>query len=463
MNLQKQLSIKSALRFALPGLASCLLLAACSNEVSDNNPENLPSDAAGTIRFSASAPLTSEDVATRIGIGEGKPSVANFEDDEPVIWLGDEEISVFFVNAAGDELHAKFVVDAGSVSPDGKSADLLNETNLSQLNGEYTIYAFTPYVAGNTLEAAQLNFSNQVQEPNTSNYSHLGATASMRALGGNATFANGVLSGDVTFNFEHVTSFLRFFISNGTGDPITVTGITVSHPNMVASSTYNIKTDQQNRNQPASISLTFGDGITLADKGSFDAYLSTLNVPLTDNYNQELEITVSVEDGEPFSYSVLPVHLKYTSSDVMFLEGTRFLFDISLELSADSNDDFGSNSVTLDGYVYTYDKVTPGTPVTMYNNQIFVATSIYASACPANMTPVDISGMSLTQDELIYLYVSLGSGFRGYLHPNFGITGTTSVYTMTTTGDIRRLRSDGLIASVSIEDASFRPLCRKKL
>ena len=43
MNFTTQLSIRSALRLALPCLASCLLLAACSNEGSEMNPDDLGS------------------------------------------------------------------------------------------------------------------------------------------------------------------------------------------------------------------------------------------------------------------------------------------------------------------------------------------------------------------------------------------------------------------------------------
>jgi len=332
MNLQNQLSIKSALRFALPGLAACLFLAACSNEVSDFTPENLPSETVGTVRFTASAPLASEDVTTRIGIGEGKPNVDEWTKDEPIVWIGNEEVSVFFVSKAnGSEIHAKFKIDG-----EGKSADLVNVTPLNDLNGDYEIYAFTPYVAGNTLSQAQLILANQTQAANTSNYSHLSKSAYMRAAGGDATFATGSLtSGDVNFYFEHITSFLRFNITNSLGKDISVTGINVFHPNMISEASYNIKNKSQATTAPHhAIELGFGaSGQTLSAGGAFDAYMSTLTVPLNTNFNQELEITIYVAgENDAHIFSVLPSDLNFTASHGMFKTSTRFMFEIDLQL-----------------------------------------------------------------------------------------------------------------------------------
>jgi len=417
MKFQNQLSIKSALRFALPCLASCLLLAACSNEVSDVTPDDLPSETAGTIRFTASAPLASEDVATRIGIGEGKPSVENYAQAEPVIWLGDEEISVFFVSKGdGSEIHAKFKIDDTNISPDGKSADLLNETNLSHLNGDYEIYAFTPYVAENTLSAALLDFSNQVQLPNTTTYAHLGATASMRAAGVTAQFTYGsLISGDVNFNFEHITSFLRFNITNELGEAITVTGISVSHPNMISKSSYSIVDNALSlTNTESAISLSFGGGQQLADKVSFDAYMSTLNVPLTTNINQELEITISVAGREPFDYEVLPSELFFNESTGAFTLGKRYLFEISLTSSSVIDPSDLANATEFDGYYYTYniykDELTPGFSS---GSDVYFSYGDMNAVCKPGWETCYFETLTNNTDYRISLYDALGPAYRG--------------------------------------------------
>jgi len=398
MNLQNQLSIKSALRFALPCLASALLFSACSNEVSDITPENLPSGTIGTVRFSASAPFASEDVATRIGIdNDKKPSVDEWTKDEPIVWLGDEEVSVFFVSKTnGSEIHAKFKIDG-----EGKSADLVNVTELSQLNGDYEIYAFTPYVAGNTLSQAQLSLANQSQAAGTTNYSHLSKSAYMRAAGGDATFATGSLtSGDVNFFFEHVTSFLRFNITNSLGKDITVTGINVSHPNMITEASYNIKNKSQSTTSAGSaIGLTFGmSGQTLSAGGSFDAYMSTLTVPLSTNFGKELVLTIYVAgESEPFIFSVLPEDLNFTASSGMFEPSTRFLFEILI-----TNDVVPSpNEIQIGNYGITWDAVNATANITWsYQQGIFLTRSNVRTSCPLGYNYITFNVMNYLTDNI---------------------------------------------------------------
>ena len=469
MKLQKQLSIKSALRFALPGLASCLLLAACSNEVSDNIPEDLPSETAGTIRFTASAPLASEDVATRIGIGEGKPSVDEWTKDEPVIWLGGEEISVFFVpKGGGSEFHAKFIIDETNISHDGKSADLLNETNLSHLNGEYDIYAFTPYVAGNTLSAVLLDLSNQVQLPSTTTYAHLGATASMRAAGVVAKFTNGsLISGDVNFNFEHITSFLRFNITNDLGEAITVTGITVSHPNMISKSSYSIKDNAQTATiNESAISLSFGVGRSLSDKVSFDAYMSTLNVPLTSNFDRELEITISLDGRDPFVFEVLPSELLFNDVSGMFNVGTRFLFDIMMTPSTPPAPDLPPYSaVEYNNNIYTYNQINEfTTPIHVNDNDLYVAYSDLPTACPIGFHYITNTDFGPDVASRVEFFTALGDAYRGVFHETLNyVIATDRLYAYGHETAISFLLSSGEIMSTGVSNTefSYRPICRK--
>jgi len=468
MKLQNQLSIKSALRFALPCLASCLLLAACSNEVSDVTPDDLPSEPMGTVRFSASAPFASEDVTTRIGIGSDKPTVDQWENDEPIIWLGDEEISVFFVpKGGGSDIHAKFIIDSESISDDGKSADLINVTDLGALNGEYEIYAFTPYVAENTLSAALLDFSNQVQLPNTTTYGHLGVTASMRAEGGEAQFTNGSLvSGDVTFNFEHITSFLRFNITNELGEPITVTSITVSHPNMISKSSYSIEDNVQKETITASdISLTFGGGQSLADGSSFDAYMSTLNVPLNTNFDQELEITISVTD-QVFTYKVLPSVLQFSSSTGMFNIKSRFLFDISLVSTTLPPPDMPTDYVEFDGYYYTYNHyATTISPVKIIGSDVFVSYDDLPVSCPFEWELVSHNSLPISTDYRLSLYIALGSSFFGSLRLDGNINTTAYLYMFHNENTNLIIYSNGFWSNANGSNTSggYRPICRKKI
>jgi hypothetical protein len=348
MNFTTQLSIKRALRFALPCLASCLLLAACSNEGSEMNPDNVNPAAPGSIRFTASAPLASETKTTRIGIDSAnKPDVTNENDwdrDEPVIWLEGDAVSVFFVSTAdGSTIHAKFVVDDESISNNGKSAELVSDSefNPSALDGEYTIYAFSPYASTNTLNNMTLDLSSQTQAVNAdaTNYSHLGKTAYMRANAGNTSFNNGALTGDeVNLAFDHITSFIRFHIKNGLGKDINVTGISLNHTFMNEKSEYSVEAGFLTSNSyNATINLSFsGSGHLLSNNAEFDAYMSTFPVN-TDGSSNNLSLTVNyIVESTPYTSTHRIPHndlADVSDTDILFPKSTRLLFEIPLKPS----------------------------------------------------------------------------------------------------------------------------------
>jgi hypothetical protein len=471
MNLPNQLSIKSALRFALPGLAACLFLAACSNEISDVTPENLPSETVGTVRFSASTPLASEDVATRIGIdNDNKPSVDEWTKDEPVVWIGDEEVSVFFVSKAdGDEIHAKFKIDG-----DGKSADLVNVTDLNHLNGEYEIYAFTPYVQGNTLSQAQLSLANQSQAANTTDYSHLSKSAYMRAAGVNATFNAGSLtSSAVNFHFEHVTSFLRFNITNELGKDITVNGISVYHPNMITEASYNIQDKTQSTtNDGSAIALTFGaSGQTLSAGSSFDAYMSTLTVPLGTNFDKELVLTIYVAgDSDPFAFSVLPEDLYFTSTNGMFAPSTRFMFELVLSNNLPTDPNLPtSDYLTYNNYIITWKAVADESIIELNNaDGIWVAVSSLAMSCPDGYTTLTNEFFSSDADRLAFL-TSSTSPLRGVWDFTASQMNDSHryIFLLRSLTDTRLTRIDltdgGAKSYVGAEWSWLRPICYRPL
>jgi len=395
MNFTIQLSIKSALRFALPCLASCLLLAACSNEGSEMNPDDLNPTAPSSIRFTASAPLTSDAATTRIGIDSAnKPDVTNESDwdrAEPVIWLEGDAVSVFFVpTVGGNAIHAKFLVDDESISNGGKSAELVSDSDFdpSALDGEYTIYAFSPYASTNTLNNMTLDLSSQTQAVNAdaTNYSHLGNTAYMRANAGNAAFANGILTdGEVNLAFDHITSFLRFHIKNGLGGFINVTDISLSHTFMSNESTYSVATGSLNSNGlNKTINLSFsGAGQPLYPNVEFDAYMSTF--PVT-HFGSEsiLNLTVYYTDATGTQMVTYPIPqsdlVDMTETDCLFPKSSRFLFEITL-----GNTTFGPNpnEMRVGNYGITWNQVNDLSLITIQNEHgIFVDYDKVASSCP---------------------------------------------------------------------------------
>jgi len=332
MKLQNELSIKSALRFALPCLASALLFTACSNDDSEPIPGGSDNVTAGTVRFTASAPLTS-DATTRIGIDDAnKPTVDQFETEEPVIWIAGDEVSVFFdANDGSQPIHARFKVDDTTLSTDKKSADLINADELEIPDGTYTVYAFTPYKATNTLESISLNLSNQTQALSHTDYSHLGNTASMRAMSNGAQFTGGVPANNVNFEFKHITSFLRFRITNSLSSSITVTSISLSHPSLFSAATYNAKTDGLSAGANSSLQLSLG-GKSLSSNESFDAYFSAFPIPTSYSSSDELELTINYDGGDDPQkvFEILPNELIGSTDTELFPVGTRFLFDVQI-------------------------------------------------------------------------------------------------------------------------------------
>jgi hypothetical protein len=354
MKLQNELSIKSALRFALPCLVSALLFTACSNDDVEPTPGGSDPMTSGTVRFTASAP-TSDAVTTRIGIDDAnKPSVTDYLVDEPVIWLADDRVSVFFVKEGSAPIHAEFYVDGTSLSDDKKSADLVNITDLSDLNGTYTIYAFTPYRSSNTLESISLDLSSQTQAVNHDNYSHLGNTASMRAAGVGATFTDGSTSNNVNFEFKHITSFLRFHITNSLETAINVTGISLSHANLFTSAAYHVENGTLNAgNLNSSLNLSFDGGKFLTQDAEFDAYFSTFPIATNAESTDELTLTITYDGGDETekSFDILVEQLINAGAVELFPAGKRYLFDVSL--IPDLGGDYPFVTVSWGSYVFT--------------------------------------------------------------------------------------------------------------
>ena len=488
MNFTTQLSIKSALRFALPCLASCLLLTACSNEGSELNPDDANPTAPGSIRFTASAPLASDAATTRIGIdSDNKPDVTDENDwdrDEPIIWLEGDAVSVFFAPKDGGEaIHAKFLVDDESISSDGKSAELISDSDFdpSELDGEYTIYAFSPYDPNNTFNNITLDLTSQSQAVNAdaTNYSHLGNTAYMHANAGDASFDNGALTdGEVNLAFEHVTSFLRFNIKNGFDDPITVSRITVSHPNLITEASYNLQFNTQSTvTQGNALELTFGaSGHTLSPGGSFDAYLSTLPISLLTNKNQALVFSFYITDEpDPIVYTVNLNELAAPDDSECFAAATRFLINMSLSSDDPEND---LSLFITDDFILTWDKVSPSVTGIINASGLFVSLEDALTSCPENYTYVDQSFFTTYIRPLektpTARYKAIQSNLTGYvgadgqfyLKPttttthNFGFAFVSS----SGSGRIVYLTSMGYSASNLGSDANlYRPLCYRML
>jgi hypothetical protein len=361
MKLQNQLSIKSVLRLALPCLASVLLFTACSNDGSEPTPGGSDNVTSGTVRFTASAPLKSGAVTTRIGIDDAaKPTVDQFDTEEPVIWIADDRVSVFFVpQEEGEVIHAQFRVDGSTLSEDRKSAELVNVASLNIPNGTYTIYAFTPYDADNGFNCVSLDLSNQTQQGNHSNYKHLGSTASMRADGVGATFTAGSTSDPVNFQFAHITSFLRFNITNSLDAAINVTDISLTHPYLRTNTTYDVENDVFSGDVYSPLSLFLDGGKYLSENEAFDAYFSTLPIYSNTSEADQLDLTIYYTCGDIESnlhFQIPASELISDFNDHLFPVGTRFLFEISISDASGGSDfsvhKYGNIYVTKNDYPY---------------------------------------------------------------------------------------------------------------
>ena len=354
MKRQNQLIIKSALRLALPCLALALLFTACSNDEYEPTPGGSDNVTSGMVRFTASAPLRSDIVTTRIGIDDAtKPTVDQFDTEkEPVIWIADDRVSVFFVpQEEGEVIHAQFRVDGSTLSEDHKSAELVNVDPLNISNGTYTIYAFTPYDAGNEFNRVSLDLSNQTQQVSHSNYKHLGNTASMRTDGVGATFTAGTTSDPVSFQFAHITSFLRFNITNSLDAAINVIGISLAHPYLCTNATYDVENGVLSDNIYSSLSLSLDGGKYLSENEAFDAYFSTLPIYSNSSETDQLDLTIHYTYNDTESslhFQISASELISAFNDHLFPVGTRFLFDVSI------SDDFGDPDFLVHKYGNIY-------------------------------------------------------------------------------------------------------------
>ena len=345
MKLQNQLSIKSALRFALPCLAASLLFTACSNEDVETTPEYNGS-VNPTVRFSASAPLSSEVASTRIGINDAtKPNVGSYDQPEPVIWIADDEVLVVFVPVgSGNRVYAKFKVDGAKISEDGTSAELVSVDIPTTLNGDYTVYALTPYTTQTTNQLT-FDLSSQTQSVGHTDYNHLGKSTIMRAPGIPATFTNGATSSVVNFEFEYLTSFLRFHITNDLDESITVTGINLSHPDLISSDRFNYANNVFDNPVKSDLSLQFEGGQPLSSGAAFDSYFSAF--PLSASAGI-LTLSVKYTDSDGAKVKAFTIPVEYLDgSHPYFKKGSRFLFDISL--TAASSLDY----IKYEGYYIT--------------------------------------------------------------------------------------------------------------
>ena len=464
MKLQNELSIKSALRFALPCLASALLFTACSNDDSEPIPGGSDNVTAGTVRFTASAPLTS-DATTRIGIDDAnKPTVDQFETEEPVIWIAGDEVSVFFdANDGSQPIHARFKVDDTTLSTDKKSADLINADELEIPDGTYTVYAFTPYKATNTLESISLNLSNQTQALSHTDYSHLGNTASMRAMSNGAQFTGGVPANNVNFEFKHITSFLRFRITNSLSSSITVTSISLSHPSLFSAATYNAKTDGLSAGANSSLQLSLG-GKSLSSNESFDAYFSAFPIPTSYSSSDELELTINYDGGDDPQkvFNIRADELISSTDTELFPAGTRFLFNIGLP--ENSGDGGNQQNKIYDGYIYTNDLVRVGVPYTSYKDLPFVSYDDLWRACPdsyTNLSYNDLRDMTIT--ERAELFAILGDDFRGILINPTWLDRQYSIFVWGSLGQSSIMVDGTLFADDYWRSALHRPICRKAI
>ena len=400
MNFKTQLSIKSALHFALLCLVSCLLFTACSIEGSELNPDDLDPTTPGTIRFSASAPLASEAVTTRIGIdNDSKPTVENYTQDEPVIWIEGDAIAVYFVKqGGGSPIQVKFEVE--EVKDGGTSAELKNAEPMPNLtNGDYDLYAITPYIAGAALDNITLYLSNQVQAGNgeADNYSHLGKTSAMRAVATDISFASGQPTSPVNFSFSHITSFLRFHITNGTEDNITVTSITLTHTNIPYSQKYNGLTDALSSPQAdaSSFNLSFGsEGILLSAKAHINAYMSSFPIASVGSGSVVLSVEYLDEQSqlkEPITYNIS--HSMIEGASVNLLPaGGRMLFDVALNPNTgsitfgtdpyekDSKYYITSDDIEYEVYLYDGKYFTPGSYLPPFLDAMFANQNYYIYA-----------------------------------------------------------------------------------
>ena len=315
--------LKEIKHLFLSTLALSLLFISCSEEKTLHSPETTPIEKQKlTIKAS---PLSKEtkNAITRIAV-DSKRKDNVWTNPEPMTWVDDDAFKVKFLGTSNSEYIETFTLsgmDENEASFDGMSPG----------EGDYGLYAFYPDskatfdATEKTLEMPQ----EQIQKGN--DYSHLGNTAYMydkvatTANTGVHVNADGSLSEDLTLNFKHLTSLIRFHVTNNTGTSIKVESIKISFSGANSQLYKTVRFDESTGmvtldesaidNEYDDLILKIEESPSIPKDGTFDGYMSIFQTNGYDStsaeefYNFEVSFHTTEDHTETFNVNI-PIAVK---------------------------------------------------------------------------------------------------------------------------------------------------------
>jgi CotH protein. len=316
------LIFKQIKRLFLPTLFFSLLLISCSEERALYLPE-VPSIEKQKLTIKASS-LSKEtkSVTTRITVdADRKDNI--WTNSEPITWVEGDAFKVKFLGTENSEYVETFTlssIDDNDAYFDGTPPE----------EGGYGVYAFYP-ASKATFEATEKKLTmprEQIQKGN--DYSHLGKTAYMydkvatTANTGVYVNADGSLSEDLTLNFKHLTSLIRFHVTNNTGTSIKVESIKMSFSGANSQLYKTVKFDESTGmvtldesaidNEYDDLTLKIEESPSISANGTFDGYMSIFQTngyesTSTEYYNFEVSFYTTEDPTEIFNVDI-PIDVK---------------------------------------------------------------------------------------------------------------------------------------------------------
>ena len=331
------LSLKKALRIALPCLALSLFSVSCSSDDSMVLPEK--TTIGKTISFTAVASELTEDYSTRVGLdGTNLPS-SNLA-PEPIIWLVGDKFAFNFVKY-GEATGQVIEYTASAVWNGGLYCSMTPGQDMDLENGLYQVYVLTPNTSGtfqgNAVSGTVIDLRGQSQPNGTSDYSNLSDYYYQSAYTILEIKDNEVVTGSTNLKFTGLTSMLRYQVTSNLANEVTVKKIKIDH---AGDSPYQFHTRGYFDPSTGTSVVPAGSAIptlsittdeSLEPSSAFNAYMTLLPTEgfASGDYNL-LSVTVYFYQGSVLYKRTWDWNASAISNNGTFPVESRYMFDLTL-------------------------------------------------------------------------------------------------------------------------------------
>ena len=434
MNFENYLSLKKALRIAMPCLALSLFVS-CSNEETTgaSNETTLP---ATNLTLTATVPVAKENSSTRVGIKDDASDATNY------VWIEGETLTLYWKNLHDSEEDKVIVYKVEGVSADGKSCVMNPVESTTLENGFYKIHSLSPHTEFNFVNgelSATIDLGNQNQPSDAVDHNYLSDKLYQYATTVVQVYEGAIISGTTNLPFEFITSLLRVRVVNNTGLPIDVKKVKLSYSTennpqfyskgiftaneFVGVHSYEVASDATLND----LSVTTSKVLNNNDK--FDVYMSFFpTAGYGADANESLNMVIEFEVNginSVFTRNVTVLnsafrtgssYLTFEARDLWLLTLTITVPDLPDGAIVTPADPLDVYDVHYNGYVYSVMRLNPSiSSVVMFSGRPFVPAASRANACPSGWFPFVESMLSPNSLQNAALFAALGKNFAGYV------------------------------------------------